>query len=436
MGRPRAKKVVSDDSDRGLPPSTEPNENTISKSTTPGAVAADAELAILTAKTPAVETELNEPPVSEPKQIPDSWMPLFGDLGQLSGTEVVDGSQNTDQQGDDAMEFLSAESPTEFDEMAALAGMPSFLEDLSSSLEPQCSISALPIELLGHHEMLSLTWPAASTRANTNILPLSQQNQSTSMSEPCVCQHSKESSRDDSRSAISHREQSSQLLHFSPNPFQDVGCSSQEASTSTPSNASQPSEISSNCESNFEVSWRRMPTERKQGHCDCMATISERITILKAEQQNSSLMPMDCVLMLEKEVEESLSLLHQCKNCRFDGVTQLLVLISVRMMLEILQKTARSEFVAKPKSPSENSCNDTTLCIGSFKVPPRARFRFLRKILQARFHKLAGLIEEREKLITINKQDCFLKSASSLLGDISRSLRTIMGWIELWNARH
>ncbi|KAM0255915.1 hypothetical protein ACHAQJ_005316 [Trichoderma viride] len=408
----------------------------MAKSITPGAIAADDEPVILAAETPAAETESTKPPVSEPKQIPDSWVSLFGGLGQLNETEVANESEHTDQPEDDTMEFLSVESPMEFDEMAALAGMPSFLEDLSNSLEPQCSMSTLPIGLPGRHEMMSLTWPAAGTNTNTNTLPSSQQHQSTSTSEPCICQHSKEPSRDDSRSTLSEREQSSQLLSFSSTLFQDARCSSQEANTNTPSNASQPSEISSSCERNCEVSWRRVPTERKPGHCDCTATISQRIAILRAEQRNTSLMPMDCVLMLEKEVEESLSLLHQCKNCRFDGVTHLLALVSVRMTLEILQNTARGEFVAKPKSSPDSSCNGTALCIGSFKVPSRARFRFLRRTLQARFHKLAGLIEEREKLVAGNKQDCFSKTASSLLGDISRSLRTIMGWIELWNAKH
>lgn len=433
MGRPRAKKVAIEDGNGGSPPHTESNEESVSKSITPEGIAKTAETVALATESPAVESVPNELPIDEPKQISDSWVPLFGNLEQPDGTNAGGESECTDPPVESCMEFLSEESPMEFDEMAMLAGMPSFLEDLSSSLDPQqCSMPTLPIGLLGHHESVPLTWPAAN--AKTNAMPLSQQ-ESTPASGACKCQHSKEASRQDPKSALNNGEHQSQLLTFSTTFFQEVGCSSLELSTDTPSNASQTSDSSSICESNYDISWRRIPNERKPGHCDCAASISQRIAMLKAEQRNFGPMPIDSVLMLEKEVEESLTLLHQCKNCRLDGVTHLLALISVRMTLEILQRTARSEFVVKTKASPASPCSGTALCIGSFQVPSRARYRFLRKILQARFHKLASLIEEGEKLIAEDKQDCFLKSATSLMGDISRSLRTITGWVELWNAK-
>lgn len=434
MGRPRAKKIATGDSTHEPPLYTEPNENAISKSITPECITEASESVISTAKKPAVEAVSNELLESEPKQISDSWGPLFGSLEQPNGTNTTGESDCTDPPADDCMEFLSEESPVEFDEMAMLAGMPSFLDDLSSSLDPQCSMPTLPIGLLGHHESVSLAWPVSNAKANANTIPLSQQG-STPASRVCKCQHSKELPGEDATSALNNRAHQSQPSNFSATFFQEAGCSSLEASADIPSNASQTSDISSICESNYEISWRRVPNERNPGHCDCVASISQRIAMLKAEQRNSNPMPIDSVLMLEKEVEESLALLLQCNNCCSDGVAHLLVLISVRMTLEILQKTARREFIAKTNASPASPYSHAALCIGSFQVPSRARYRFLRKILQARFHKLASLIEEREKLIAEDKHDCFLKSATSLIGDISRSLRTIMGWVELWNAR-
>lgn len=435
MGRPRAKKVAIDNTSSGPPLNTESDENAIAKFITPACITEASKIVVPTTETPAVEAASNKPPDSEPKQISDSWVPLFDSLEQPDGTNTAGDSEFTDLPVENSIEFLS-ESSMEFNEMAMLDGMPSFLEDLSSSVDGQCSIPTLPMELLGHHGSVPLSWPAANAKEKVKTKPLSQQ-ESTPASGPCKCQHSKELPREDPKSTLNNmnRDHQSPPLNLSTTLFQEVGCSSLEASADTPSNASQTSDTSSICESNYEISWRRAPAEQKPGHCGCAASILQRIAMLKAEQQNSSPMPIDSVLMLEKEVEESLALLNQCKNCCFDGVTHLLALISVRITLEVLQQTARSEFVVKAKVSPASMYSDKMLCIGSFQVPSRARYRFLRKILQARFHKLAGLVEEREKLIAEDKQDCFLKSATSLTGDISRSLRTIMGWVELWNAK-
>ncbi|KAL6895119.1 cytochrome P450 [Trichoderma evansii] len=414
MGRPRAKKVAIDDSNRGSPLNTESNENAISKSITPEAITEAAELVIPTTKKPTAEEVSNELLESEAKQISDSWVPLFGSLEQPNGTNTTGESECTDPPADECMGLLPESSTMEFDEMTMLAGMPSFLEDLSNSLGPECSMPALPIGLLGHHQSASLAWPAVNSKGK-----------STPASGVCKCQRSRELTREDPKSALNNRDHQNQLLNISTDFFQEVGSSSLEASMHTPSNASQTSDLSSIYESNYETSWRRIPTERKPGHCNCAASISQRIAMLKAEQRNSTPLSIDSVLMLEKEVEESLALLHQCKNCCFDGVTHLLALISVRMTLDILQKTARREFVAKAKTSPASPYSDTALCIGSFQVPSRARYRFLRKILQARFHKLAGLIEEREKLIAEDKQDCFLNIILQADTYVAAELHTI-----------
>ncbi|KAK4068260.1 uncharacterized protein Triagg1_7503 [Trichoderma aggressivum f. europaeum] len=441
MGRPRAKKAVADESSRRLPTGTEPNETEIPKPVTPETEIEDTELETHLAEPLALEAEPSDPPASAPGQIPDAWVPLLGDLGQLNETEAINKLDQTPQPENDSIEFLSTGSPMELVEMTAFDGMPSFLDDMSSSLQPQASTSGMPVGLFDPHDMLSFALPPMNAKSDVNDSLSMQQPQPSMTRESCMCQHSITSSSGGNPMLVPcNKDQPNQLLRYSSTSFQDASCSPREESSESPSNASQPSDSSSSLhasrESSSELSWRTTQVTLVQTQCDCIQTISKRIAGLKLEQQSSSFMPIDCVLMLEKEVEESLAHLHKCKNCRLDSILHLLALVSVRMMLDILQKTARSEFVSRPKStPDNSSSGDIVLCVGNFKVPSRVRFRFLRKALQARFHKLVALIEERERLVTGKKQDSFSKSASSLLGDISRGLRTTMGWIELWNAR-
>ncbi|KAL6875910.1 cytochrome P450 [Trichoderma longibrachiatum] len=400
MGRPRAKKVAADASNHGPSAATsEQSGNANPKAVTPEDAAEGARPPqTLAAEGCGAEAEPAEPLVSEAGQIPENWAPLFGDLGQLNATEAMDGLEGSEQQEDDPMEFLSTESPMELGDMA-FDGIPSFLNSLSGSLEPQATTSTVPAELFGSHEMLSFALPDASVKGDhASARPSThQQHQASSSSESCTCGHSAKPSRRDSASAPSARDESNQLPNLASILFSEASYSPQEPSDTSPS-------VQTSCDGHSsEPSWRRTQVVLRRGNCSCMATITERIASLKAEQQSSCFMPMDCVLMLEQEVQESLSLLHECRNCRLDSVVHLLALVSVRMMLNILQKTARSEFVSRPTSPSGGS------------VPGRVRCRFLRKALQARFHKLAALVEERESLVTGKKQDSFSKSASLLL---------------------
>ncbi|KAL7796291.1 cytochrome P450 [Trichoderma afarasin] len=409
MGRPRAKKVVADESPRRLPTSTEPNETEIPKPATPDTEIEDAESATHLAEPPAGEAEPNNPSASAAGQMPDPWAPLLGDLGQLNETEAINKLNQTPQLENDSMDFLSTESPMELLEITAFDRMPSFLDDMPSTLQPQASASAIPMELFDPHDMLSVALSAMNAKSDVNDSLSMQQPGSSLVREPCTCQHSSTSSGNNSMLIPGNNDQPNELLHYSSTSFQDASCSPREESSESPSNTSQPSDSSSSLqasrESSSELSWRTTQVTLIQTQCDCMETISKRIASLKLEQQSSSFMPIDCVLMLEKEVEESLAHLHKCKNCRLDSILHLLALISVRMMLDILQKTARSEFVSRPKSAPDSSNDDIVLCIGSFKVPSRVRYRFLRKALQARFHKLVALIEERERLVTGKKQD-------------------------------
>ncbi|KAF3074455.1 Cytochrome P450 monooxygenase afvE [Trichoderma lentiforme] len=369
MGRPRAKKVVADESPRRLPTSTEPNETEIPKPATPDTEIEDAEFATHLAEPPAGEAEPNNPSASAAGQIPDPWAPLLGDLGQLNETEAINRLNQTPQLENDSVDFLSTESPMELLEITAFDRMPSFLDDMPSTLQPQASASAIPMELFDPHDMLSVALPAMNAKSDVNDSLSMQQPGSSLVREPCMCQHSSTSSGNNSMLIPGNNDQPNELLHYSSTSFQDASCSPREETSESPSNTSQPSDSSSSLqasrESSSELSWRTTQVTLIQTQCDCMETISKRIASLKLEQQSSSFMPIDCVLMLEKEVEESLVHLHKCKNCRLDSILHLLALISVRMMLDILQKTARSEFVSRPKSAPDSSNDDIVLCIES-----------------------------------------------------------------------
>jgi hypothetical protein len=191
----------------------------------------------------------------------------------------------------------------------------------------------------------------------------------------------------------------------------------------------------------------------KSGHCGCVSAVSRCIVSLRlAEQQQrmGSTLPLDGALLLEGEVVTSLSQLDRCRTCRREsGAVHLLALVGVRMMIQLLQKTVRDEFASRRRQSEfgpdvgaaaggggEGDGGGGTLWIGKFRVMPRARLRFLRRLLQARFYKLAVLVGEREKLDHgVSSGDCFAGASSLLLADISQGLRTVMGWLELWNSK-
>lgn len=200
-----------------------------------------------------------------------------------------------------------------------------------------------------------------------------------------------------------------------------------------------------------EEGWSRSQesTDRKKYNCDCSSAISKDIGQLCAEQQKATTMSIDRALKMESEIEATLTRFLRCEDCcRHDSIMHLLAFTSVEMTLDLLQETTRHEFklprsnrlypsqgsaVSRPRHHHQQAsvevCN---LYIGSYKVAPGARLRFLRRVLQARFHKLAEFIRDREKILDGLKQDCAARAAALLLEDISRGLHTITGWIEVW----
>jgi Fungal Zn(2)-Cys(6) binuclear cluster domain len=190
-------------------------------------------------------------------------------------------------------------------------------------------------------------------------------------------------------------------------------------------------------------------SDRKKYNCNCSLAISKDIGVLRAEQQKATTMPVDRALKMESEIEETLTRFVRCVDrCCHDSIVHLLAFISLEMTLNLLQETARHEF-KPPRSkrsslsqggtairrwphPQQTSAEVCNLYIGSYKVAPGARLRFLRRVLQVRFHKLAEFVKDREEILNGLKQDCTARAAALLLEDISRGLHTITGWIEVW----
>ncbi|RYP13673.1 hypothetical protein DL767_010631 [Monosporascus sp. MG133] len=450
MGRPRAKNSAAEESSRAQA-NVGSDDNIRSKPATLAAAFADADT-IAVRQTPAPEAGTGGLSLLESNQRPHPWTPTMAEIGRPNGNEIVDDTSM--QSTANSLDFLPTDTPMELDDITSFPLMPSFLEDLPSSVEshrPMSSPSADPFDpqdlLSTRLSMTNVKGPFGSIDSQTS----SRQRHSNDISALCLVQHSERFSHTDSTPRSSDAAPVSQRFDYSFDFLADLDVTSLDTGSTTSSEASRlggapacsvpiatprlsASHVGCDLDSR-SASGRRAPAEQKRAQCNCISAILGCIVSLKMEHLKTSSLPIDGALMRENEVEESLSRLHQCKNCCQESTVHLLALVSVQLMLDVLQKTAREEFLSRPRL-SSSLADNSVLFIGSFKVTPRARFRFLRKLLQARFYRLALLLEEREKLVNGIRQDSFSRSASVLLGDISRGLRTIMGRVELWNLKH
>lgn len=189
-------------------------------------------------------------------------------------------------------------------------------------------------------------------------------------------------------------------------------------------------------------------------NCDCFPALLRRIRCLKSKQKSRGQLPIGSVLMMERETNECLSRLQRCQSCGQDSIVYLFAMASVRIVLDLMQKTVHDEFMAGNRRSSSSAgaagftrlvgdqqfsdesyscdeCDGSSLYIGNFKVPAKPRRRYLREMLQARFSKFLMLFEERKRLAHDAGQDCFAVGTSALMGNIDRDLKTILGWVEL-----
>ncbi|KAH8753122.1 cytochrome P450 [Hyaloscypha finlandica] len=419
MGRPRAKKIISQDV-----ACTQPNIRSGDKITSKPA-------------TPAAG-------FAEPIQIPDPWTPIVDDFEPQNATTAADDSSM--QPMTNSLDFLPRHDSIELDAISGFT-MPSLLEDSSTSTDSQGpSLSALSADF-DSQDFLSTRLPVTNDGDLFGSIDpqLSfQEWHSNDDAAQCLVQHPDPFSRAKSASGSSNAAPLDQAFDIAFEFLSDVGGTSQNTKSGTPVNTSQhgstsacintvttPKRSAGHISSEGD-SWSPFGsislTGQSQANCTCLSSILQRIGSLKSGLQKTSSIPIDGVLIMESDIEQSLFRLHKCKSCGHDSTVHLLASINVRMVLDLLQKTAHDEFVRRSNEPEDSGI----LSIGNFKVTPKGRLHFLRKVLQARFYKLAVLVEKQNKLVDSISQDSFARHASLLLGDISCGLRTIMGWVELF----
>ncbi|KAK7178671.1 hypothetical protein PSPO01_15279 [Paraphaeosphaeria sporulosa] len=191
-------------------------------------------------------------------------------------------------------------------------------------------------------------------------------------------------------------------------------------------------------------------------NCDCFPDLLRRIRSLNSQHKSRESIPIGSLLMMEQETNESLCRLQRCKSCGHDTIAYLFAMASVRIVLNLMQKTVHDEFRTRrvEASRSSGTCDSSrfdeqspegarsrdqrdsnNLYIGNFAVAVRVRRRFLREILQGRFSKFLTYVEEREKVVNGFGKDCFTEGASAMMQSIARDLKTMLGWMELWSLR-
>lgn len=455
MGRPRAKRNRTKNTPSSPPASVNgaSDEHERSKSATPAITLEEAETITEVRESPTITTNVQENTASSSDSTQRSapWTPsLTASFEQSEMTKTV--SDHTNARNlelfDTPMAFLVPDSRMDLDDFNNFLPIDSFLDEISDPLIAQQQIPTPSLDILNPH---TLTTERALVRNTEEIFgsvekrpPPPETTQSWARSNPL---HQADAtflsnSASEPNMRVSMGETLSHMSIDLTSLEENIdGCNSSlrgsRISTSTSKSATTLTESAS--EGHFATPTRGLPVEQDEAYCNCHIVVTDCIVSLKAEQQRSRLIPIDCALKMEEEIEASLTVVHQCKNCRRESSMHLLSLVSVRMMLDMLQKTMRDEFVTRTRRINSSTApvnNSAILMVGSFKVPARTRCRFLRKIVQARFCRLAILVEKGGKLMNNGTTpDSFSRSGALLLEDISRGLRTTMGWVELWNSK-
>lgn len=384
MGRPRAKKNAAEDYTREQS-GVGSDDSAASRPETRGAGFLDSEMEVAGASR-HLTSELN--------QTPDPWSPTLADFEPTNGSDALDHSHV--QTAAKSLDLLPADTAMELDEASHFLMMPPFLDELSGPADSRHPISLSSPDLLKTRDL----FPA-------QFSPVGGQNGHQTESTP------------NANIAAPSNPRFDDIFDFLPcRSLSDASTCQRGGTLAYPHMAPTPKPLSSTTRLDSEEGPRRSDTRR-----------------MAADQKKTRSVSIDDALLMESKIEVSLSQLHRCKNCCHDGAVHLLALVGVRTILDILQEAARDEFVTRPKQwTGPDPVDGGILWVGSFKVGSRARLRFLRILLEARFYRLAVLIEEREKLVDCISEDSLGRASSQLLADISGDLRTVMGWLELWNA--
>lgn len=472
MGRPRAKRNPPNES--ALPQSNVTSaDKTTSTSPTLVAASADSERAITETSKTVTDTNMsNGPSSSEIERIPESWSG-----SPDSGSEPSNPAENVQSSEmppmTNSFDFLQTFSPKELDDPSTFPLLPYFLADPLTSSNTQTPISATSTDLFDLQD-IRLTGILSSIQKNEfDCMDFQPSSGSSDGSALGPGQHPEQLSQTDSTSGSNNTTSSIDIFDFSSEFPSDMGNIS-----NIPGGSTSPRRYSFVSISPEEDSWPVSDglaiSDRKGGaQCTCASAILQLLGSLKDYHQKANTVRIDSALAMESEVKNCVSRLHHCQGCRYDSSTQLLGLMCVRLVLDLMQKAVRKEFVSRPSqwttnsssrgsgghlpSPNINSApspesqqssagssvgiKDCNLYIGSFKVIPRVRSRFLHRVLQARLHRLSLLVSDWVRRVGSDSgrdtaiQDCFVRAASVLLKDIGRVLKTVVGWVELGSAK-
>ncbi|CAG9948543.1 unnamed protein product [Clonostachys rosea f. rosea IK726] len=465
MGRPRARKSPAKDSSPSPQASTNSasDENSRSKPATPAVTLGEAE--------PVVEIQQSSPAINaeggnlstESAQISEPWAASLTTLFEPPELNqvAVEGVHNDPMLESLRTPLAFLPTPTEnrmdLDDYNGYPTMSAFLDDISDSMISQQPIPApSALEILDPQALLPTEMPVGHPQESfgqVNTIPTPVQTTQPENGSNTIRQtdsHHQSSPSSVSKRRVSMGQSMSDMFLSLTGHEGNIHAAKPSSGTHIASGprtsaAARGESTATHVEPHYDVrpmskSGKVVIHEKDDGCCNCHIVVTDCIVSLKAEQQRSGLVPIDCALRMETEVETSLSAVHECQSCRCESSIHLLSLVGVRLMLDILQKTVRDEFVMRPRRINSGTIsinNSDILWIGSFKVSPKTRCRFLKKLVQARFCRLAMLVERGGKVVTSGPaQDCYSQSGDLLLEDISKGLRTTMGWVTLWNSKH
>lgn len=447
MGRPRAKTIPEDPAAKQTRDSTDPEP--ASKPTTTSNAEQRAEVD-LTSLPDAGAADTSAP---EPETRTDPWSPIVGDFNGTYDAAFLDNPNLGAVDG--SMDYLLDDAPMDVDSSCEHPNMDALFGDAPLNDKSHELPSSNSEAIFRPEDLISPQTLSENVESPLDALCSSLQLQSVHNCTQAHRETSEQSSGLESRSGSSSSAPLAHMLDFEFKSVADSGYASR--ATADPG---EPSTLSSQCgisvysqsleskmaksavdslngedtpQQSMEMSSLMFPNHT-QFHYP--SAVLMQLSSLEVEQLKIKSLQIDRALMLETEVREALlSRVHKVKHTNQNNHIYLLELVNVKMMLDLLQAAIQSDFVARPRY-SHGPASGTVLCIGNFKVTSRARASFLRKMLQARLYRLAGLLKERETNLSGIRKDGFATAASVLLGDISKSLRTLMGLVEVWSSRH
>lgn len=458
MGRPRARRSVPNEDtiqlrrDSTLDDNTTPTPTLVDTSANPDSATCPNSNRASASNTDTGGTSSS----TEPAPTSELWTSTPTDISAQS-QHLVNNMQDSDPQPlAVSMNSLNEFSPIDLNDATCLPSLQDILKDSLQPPDPQDLGSAPWIDLFDSNELISTRMSQSIDEGSsslessdiypppTNSTPARRDFGLTQEQQPGRTSHTKPSSNSSSAPSMSY------TFDFSPKFLSDFG-------NATPVSTQSSLPV---------TKWTRA------SHCTCTPLILQRIGALKELQQKGDKVLIDNALQIESELKYCLSQLHDCRICCYDSSAQLLGLICARMVLEILQETVREEFRTRqsrrrtgwsaedtfrntPRSKMNSTSSRTqpsysgtsvvdegcNLYIGNFKVAPRTRSRFLHTVLQARFRELSVLISDWKKIVNdgthghaVNQQN-FTRAAGLLLEDIEKGLTTVVGWVEVGNAR-